>query len=291
MSKSVKRIILIICIVAFVVCFCIAFVKYSENSKQTVLLSDDFVEFFDVGQGDCALISSNGLNCLIDVGTSPSTDNLVTKLRQNGIDNLDLISVSHFHTDHTGGIYDIISKFTVKNLFLPKINEDTNIVNDVAFAKRDCVSNGGKVYSSKAGQTVNIGDFKLSVLYQNSFLKGENNRSVYIMANINGIKFFFTGDGESKAESELVKKNLNLDCDVLKVPHHGGSKSSTDKFLNACTPEYAVISCGQDNSYGHPHKETLERLKKRNIEIYRTDKSGDVMFFVQDKKMTISTEK
>ena len=272
---------------------CLLFYLYFNDGKSdySSLITDDYVEFFDVGQGDCALISSNGKNCLIDTGTSSSAEKLMEKLSEENVKNIDLISLSHFHDDHTGGIYDIVKRFNVDNLLYPKQLENSDISKDVLNAKMTCLAEDGDFFVARAGQTVELGDFKLSVLYQNIKTNDENNRSVYIMAKIGDIKFFFTGDGEKESEMELLGQKLNIDCDVLKVPHHGGSTSSSQEFLSECRPEYAVISCGKGNMYGHPHKETLKRLKANKTRIYRTDKSGDIVFSVEDENITVITEK
>ncbi len=292
MRFSKKKLRIAVCLLFVCLACLVIFVKFSnEKATQTTPLSDDYVEFLDVGQGDCALISSNGKSCLIDTGSSNSAGSIEKKLKNEGIKNIDLISISHFHIDHTGSLYDLVSSFDVKKLMFPNKCSDTNIPEKVLSAKNDCINNGGEVYTEKVGMTADVGDFKLTVLYYSPNLNGENNRSVYIMAKINDIKFFFTGDGQKQAENDLLSKGFNLDCDVLKVPHHGGSASSNDNFLDATTPEYAVVSCGIGNTYGHPHKETMDRLTARNIKTYRTDENGDVSFFIDDNKLSVTTDK
>ena len=111
------------------------------------------------------------------------------------------------------------------------------------------------------------------------------------MVEIDEVKFLFTGDAETKAEKYILEQNLKLDCDVLKVSHHGSNTSSSKEFLDATTPEYAVISVGEGNMYNHPHNVTLEKLKQANAKIYRTDKQGDITFNVDDREIKIITEK
>ena len=290
MNNKIRKGLFVLC-VFFAVCFLIYLYLNDGELDYNGLITDDYVEFFDVGQGDCALISSNGKNCLIDTGTSSSAKTLMEKLSEENIKNIDLISISHFHADHTGGLYDIVKLFNVDNLLYPAQLKNSAISDDVVNAKITCLAEEGDFFVARAGQTTQIGDFKLSVLYQNIKTNDENNRSVYIMAKIGDIKFFFTGDGEKESERELLGQKLNIDCDVLKVPHHGGATSSSAEFLSECSPEYAVISCGKGNMYGHPHKETLKRLKANKTKIYRTDKSGDIVFSVEDGNITVNTEK
>jgi len=243
-----------------------------------------------VGQGDCTLISSNGKNALIDTGTEKSTRLLSNKLKKQGIKNIDVISLSHFHADHTGGIDDIVSLFNISNLIYPEILGDSAIADRVYNAKKECLAEDGNFYTAKPGMTVKLGDFDITVLYYKGFSE-ENDRSVYLMAKIGEIKFLFTGDGDDDAENGILNCGLNLDCDILKVPHHGSRTSSSDMFLNATTPKYAVISCGKNNSYGHPHNEAIARYASRDIETYRTDKDGDVIFEIDGEKIAVNTSK
>lgn len=253
--------------------------------------TDDFVEFIDVGQGDCTLISSNGLNCLIDTGDEGASEKIKNVLSENGIKNIDLISISHYHTDHTGSIYDLVSLFSVDNLLFPPTFSDTNMQKNVLYAKERCLAEDGDFIVAKQGKSIKLGDFELIILYVPNQVNGENNRSVCMVAKIRNKKFLFTGDGERAEENLLLSSNINLSCDVLKVPHHGGSNSSTDDFLDAASPDYAVISCGKDNMYGHPHTETIDRLNKRRINTFITEKNGNVRFEIGEEKIGVNTDK
>ncbi len=292
-DKKLKNIVTAVAIIIAVAVFVIGYIRDYKKKfpKENEFISDDYVEFFDVGQGDCALISSNGKNCLIDTGTSSCTKELISKLNKRDIDNFDLITLSHFHVDHTGSILSIVKKFSIDNLIYPPELKDSKIPKAVDEARQECLASDGEFYVGKAGQTVTVGDFKLSVLYLNTRFEDENNRSIYIMAKSGDKKFFFTGDGEKECEREILNQNLNISCDVLKVAHHGGSGSSTDEFLRAANPECAVISCGEGNMYGHPHQETLDRLKKHNIKTYRTDLDGDIVFYIDNGELSVTTQK
>lgn len=291
--KKIRKVIIAVCLVASVI---ISFVRYIErrNYTETVgpsSITDNYVEFIDVGQGDSALIASKGKYCLIDTGDKQGFSAIRRTLREKNIKTIDVLIISHYHADHTGGLYDIVKEFDVENLIYPATAKDTNISNDVLYAKKECLANDGEFYNAKAGQTINLGDFKLTVLYQSTNLSEENNRSIYLMAKINNKKFLFTGDGEVNEERQLLKQNLDIYCDVLKVAHHGGSTSTSNEFLNECDPRFAVISCGENNMYGHPHKETLDRLNSKRVKTYTTTKNGNVIFSVDGNKISVNTEK
>lgn len=252
--------------------------------------NSDYVEFIDVGQGDCALISSNGKNCLIDAGISESYGKISDELDEKGIKTIDLIIISHYHADHTGALLDIVKNYNVLNLMYPQELSDTRVSNSMLYAKKECLAEDGEFSFAKEGQNIKLGDFTLTVLYQSKNLSEENNRSVYVMAKIGDKKFLFTGDGESTEENQLLSRNYSLDCDVLKVAHHGGATSSSDTFLRQCNPVCAVISCGEGNMYGHPHKETIARLKQNRIKTYITKDDGNIVFIYKDGKLEVGTE-
>jgi len=291
MSKRFKKIIVVTVVVLLVFLAILFFLLSRESENSEKAIKDDYVTVLDVGQGDCSIISSNGKNFLVDTGTGSNTESIVTSLKDMGIKNLDVLSISHFHEDHTGGLSKILDAFSVSNIVLPKETVSTNLSSYVLKARDNLVSGGTKSYSAKQGMTIDVGDFEVTVLYVNNSLSGENNHSVYMMAQKDGIKFLFTGDGEQAEEKLLLNEGLNLDCDVLKVPHHGGRGSSSKEFLEACTPKYSAISVGTGNMYSHPHSETISRLKEVNSTVYRTDEDGDICFYVTDGNLSVETEK
>lgn len=251
--------------------------------------SSDFVKFIDVGQADCALIYSNGYSALIDVGLPNAANDIGSQISQYGIKNLDAVVISHLHSDHIGALPQITENFKIDNLIMPPILEKS--ISGAQKSKELIQKGGGQFYQAAQGLNFNIGEFEITVLSDFQDKSNENNRSLYVMAEINGIKFLFTGDAEQKMENLLLKENLNLDCDILKVSHHGSNTSSSIDFLNAATPEYAVISVGEDNIYSHPHSETVKALKNETDKIYRTDQNGDITFNIDGQKITVETEK
>ncbi len=261
---------------------------FTGLGKNTDALTDDFVKVIDVGEGDSILICSNGKSALVDTGDG-STD-ICSKLLSYGIKKIDVLLITHIHTDHTGGFDSIASRFIIDNLVMPDFGKTDENVEPVNTAVRSIVQKGGKLYTATQGMNFNIGDFEITVIGYYPDEEDENNRSVIVMAEIYDKRFLFTGDAESVAERLLLKDGINTECDVLKVGHHGSSNSCSKEFLNSCNPDMAVISCGEGNTYSHPHKETIEQLEDFKIKTYRTDLQGDITFYVEGDKITVDTE-
>ncbi len=260
--------------------------KFLYSSKFDT--SDDFIKFIDVGQADCALIYSNGYSALIDVGLPNTVNDVGDALSDCGIKTIDTVIISHLHSDHMGALPKLAEFFKIDNLIMPPIIDKS--ISTAQRAKDITQQKGGSVYEVVQGMNFNIGEFEITILSDFTDNSNENNRSIYVMAKIDDLKFLFTGDSEQKMEKLLLKENLNLNCDVLKVSHHGSNSSSSEEFIDATTPQYAVISVGEGNSYSHPHNETLTALKSENSIIYRTDKNGDITFQIDDG-LDIQTEK
>ena len=250
--------------------------------------TSDFVQVMDVGQGDSILIYSNGKSCIIDMATPLYANKICADLSRCNIRTPDVVLISHLHTDHIGGLSRVAEIYDIKNLIMPEIL--TNSIAEAQKAKDTVIASGGRYYTAVQGMNFNIGEFEITLL-GNYSSNNENNRSIFAVAEIDGIKFLFTGDAEEWAEERLLEENVNLDCDVLKVAHHGSSGSTCIKFLQAVTPEYAVISVGEDNPYSHPNSDTLNALDEIGAEVFRTDTSGDVFFYIEDGKITTKTEK
>lgn len=253
-------------------------------------LSDDFLQVIDVDQGDSILISSNGKNLLLDTGPANSASLLCTHLVSNKIEKIDALMLTHFHDDHTGGVEKLMNKFPIDTLILPqfaKIEEDTE---NVRILRSKVLENGGKVFTAAQGMSVDIGDFELTTLAYYGNLETENARCIITMARFEDKKFLLMSDATKGAEELLLKEGLNLDCDVIKLGHHGSSTSTSKELLCAATPDYAVISCGLGNIYLHPHAETLSLIDDMEIELYRTDFNGTVSFYMTEDGISVSTE-
>lgn len=263
------------------------FFNISSKVDNTV----DFLRVMDVGQGDAVLICSNGDTALIDTGTSDSADALCSDIYSIGIRELDLVMLSHFHSDHSGGIDILAGRFSVLNLLLPDIIKSNSDSGYPTFSVEKVRNAKGEIRVPIQGMSIILGDFEMTVLGYYSDMSNENSRSIILMAEIDGIRFLLTGDAEADAEKRLLAEGIDLDCDVLKVGHHGSNTSSSEEFLEACKPEYAAISCGEGNPYSHPNKNVLERLDACKAQIYRTDLNGNITFYIENGDIRIETEK
>lgn len=240
------------------------------------------VHFIDVGQGSATLVSCAEKGILIDTGEAEYSQRLIEYIDDCGVTTLDYVIASHPHSDHMGGMADIINKYPIGTFIMPEIadeNEPTTKVYEKmldALIKKEvnsCYSEVGDVYNFCDGVSFKI----LGPCEQLSDL---NNMSVIVKLTANGTDFMILGDAEKQELSSVYETNPYADykADILAMGHHGSSTSIYDKFLDAVDADVAVISCGRNNSYGHPHRETLDYIGENKITAYRTDLEGDIVF-------------
>ena len=212
---------------------------------------------------------------LIDAGNNDDEDILKSYLGNLGITEFKYVVGTHAHEDHIGSLDYIMNSFKVGKIYFPNATATTKTFENLVKAVKN---KGMKFTEPKVGETFNIGDAKSTILAPNgTSYEDANNYSIVIKLEYGNNSFLLTGDAEDVSEKEMLNKGLNLKADVLKAGHHGSSSSSTEEFLNAVNPKYAVISVGKDNDYGHPHKETLQKFSSRGIKVYRTDESGTIV--------------
>lgn len=253
--------------------------------------TQDFVKIMDVGQADAALIYSNGCSAVIDAGLTSSADDISADLKGADIKDIDALLITHLHMDRAGALAKIAMSFPIDNLIIPNRDSSAEAMPTVNEAEKRVVAEKGKVFTATEGMNFNIGEFEVTLLAYFPDATKENDRSIITMAKIGDKKFLFTGDAEKATEADVLAEKLNIDCDVLKVGHHGSNSSSTAAFLKAASPKYAAISVGKDNMYSHPSNKTIVALKNCGAEVYRTDKNGDISFYVENGNIRVETEK
>lgn len=232
------------------------------------------VHFIDVGQGDAALITfPDGTTAMVDTSTAESADEVIAYLERWEIDRIDYIFLSHTHSDHAGGLDALCEAFDVGELCYV---DQAPIL--------DGKGNEPTMRALTAGSTTEIGGVKLTVLGPISVNENENNNSMILRLDYGERSFLFAGDAEEEEESAVLGEMRELlDADLLKVAHHGSANSTTEAFVQAVTPEVAVISASSDNSFGHPMPSVVDRLKKANCMVYSTSTSGSLTFICDGK--------
>lgn len=247
------------------------------------------IHFIDVGQGDSILIEYLDYDILIDGGNS--NDKALNYLQNQTINDIDLLIATHMDTDHIGGLDYIMGEYTVKNIIDSGTTSDGKLHYPNYITARDNERIEGAKYEEDSDRTINdFGDLKFEIIDTGDDYSDENNNSVVVLMTYSSTKVLFTGDMEFEAEEDNI--NRWSDVDVLKVGHHGSKDSTSDEFLKAITPEYAVISCSATNGYGHPTPEVLGRLSARNVNtILRTDQNGTIKFVTNGSSISITTER
>ena len=233
------------------------------------------VHFIDVGQGDAEFLRTESGCILIDAGTTDSRHDLVAYLEKY-TEKIDYMILTHPHEDHMGGAADILESVTVDCLVMSDLVADEEFYTDAIKAAK---KQGTEIIYLTSGAKYNTGNISIEVFDLFEFYSDDyNNSSLFIKIEADGTTLLVTGDSEAEEEEYALEKyGGELDCDILKVGHHGSRTSSSEEFLEAVTPNDAVISCGRNNSYGHPTSEVLDRLNEDGIIVYRTDLEGNVV--------------
>ena len=242
------------------------------------------IHFIDVGQADAALVECDGHYMLIDGGNVEDSNLIYSVLKKADVKKLDIIVGTHAHEDHVGGLPGALN-YTKADLTLCATKSyDSNAFR--AF-KQYANKNGGGIVIPSVGDTYSLGSASVKILGVNG---GEdtNDTSIVLIITYGQTKFLFTGDAEREAEQTILKSGADLSATVLKVGHHGSDTSTTYPFLREIMPQYAVISVGEGNTYGHPTDDTLSRLRDADVKVYRTDMQGDIKCTSDGKAVSFS---
>lgn len=277
MKRFAKKNPLVALVIVIVIVGFFIYQGISENkNKVTVPMDGLYVHYIDVGQGDCELICCDGEYMLIDAGIPSAGDTVVEYLENHSIDKLTYLVCTHPHADHCGGLDAVVENIEVETVFTsPYIGENKSY----EYFENAVYAAGLDFTVPELGEVFYLGEAKFRFLGPLEDYENVNDDSLVMRLEYGDTSFLFTGDMTSTAERDLLDEGLKVDCDVLKVGHHGSSGSSCYQFLYEAAPTIGVISCAVGNDYGHPHKETISRLSDAGVTVYRTDLDGTVIIF------------
>lgn len=243
------------------------------------------VHFIDVGQGDSTLIICDGEAMLIDAGENDKGTLVQSYLLKHNVESLRYMIGTHPDSDHIGGMDVILYKFDCETVMMPEFEKDTATYRDVIDTMKQ------KRYTNTApavGSTYTLGSASFTILSPSRTYNDANNSSIAILLTHGNNRFLFSGDAKEEAEQDILRTGISIQADVYKAGHHGSSTSSSEDFLRKVNPAYCVISCGEENSYGHPHAEVLNRLRVMGIEVFRTDEQGSIIATSDGETITFS---
>ena len=232
------------------------------------------VHYIDVGQADSILLECGGEYMLIDGGNVEDGNDVVEYLLDAGVEELEAVVASHAHEDHVGGLADILKTFPTEAVYAPTRTYSSNCFDQFVYY---CNQQYLTIQIPQPGDTISLGDTAVTVLGPVTSYSETNNTSIVLLAQFGEHRFLFTGDMETRAETDMLDFGMNVKADVLKVGHHGSDTSTGYRFLREVAPTYAVISVGEGNSYQHPHEAPLSRLEDAEVTVYRTDELGTIV--------------
>lgn len=252
--------------------------KKSESSKSNNSIAK--VHFIDVGQADSIFLEFSGKTMLIDGGNKEDGDLVVNYIKKCGYSTLDYMVATHPHEDHIGGLPDVLSNIKTKEVYLPKTKTNTQIYK--SFEKGIKKNGSKKIVAKKDLEIYKDSKATITIISDETAVDTTdlNDSSIVIKFAYGSNSFMFTGDAGTAVEDNILKRYSEdfLNIDVLKVGHHGSRTSSSEKWLKTLSPQYSVIMCEKNNKYGHPHKQTLNKLSKIKTKVLRTDLLGTIVF-------------
>ena len=290
-----KKLISLLLILSLLLCGCSVEIVLApdETAVSTAIRGDNAlltVHFIDVGQADCALIEYGGAYMLIDGGNKEDGQKVISYLQSCGVEELEAVICTHAHEDHVGGLPSVLAVYPTAQVYAPTKTYSSNIFDDFLYYVDQ---QRLEVTIPTPGDRFTLGDAEFTVLGPVQSYAETNDTSIVVKLEYGSTSFLFTGDMEVAAENDMLdywEGRMDWNVDVLKVGHHGSSTSSGYRFVYETDPEYAIISCGKDNSYGHPHEEVVSRYNDAGIPMFRTDELGTILAVSDGNEVSITWE-
>ena len=259
----------------------------SSGGSDKVVEGSVTVHFVDVGQGDCTVICTENGNMIIDAGTNSSEEEMLSYINKLGIKSFKYAIFTHPHEDHIGGAEKIMRNYRVENVIIPDMAATSKVYETMLDSIEESGANV-KVIGAGEEYSFSIGSLKAKILAPIEIDNDANNASIVTRVSFGSTDLLFMGDAEEGSEELILSKYRasQLSADIIKLGHHGSSTSSSEELLDAVKPKVAIVSCGKDNKYGHPHVETVQRLDARQIEYRRTDNEGSIVCVITSEGYT-----
>lgn len=246
------------------------------------------VHFIDVGEADATLVLCDGEAMLIDGGNPEDSDLIYAYLKKQEITHLDYVIATHVHEDHMGGLSGALHYASVDTAYCPVDSHDSKTFGNFAKALD---KHGVSIAVPEAGDSFKLGSASCEILAVNTVRDNPNNTSIVLRIEYGETSFLFAADAEREVEEAILDRGEDIKSTVLKLGHHGSNTSTGYAWLREIMPQYAVISVGKDNSYGHPTEEVLSRLRDAEVTTYRTDLHGDIICTSDGTSVTFTVER
>ncbi|MBQ8028699.1 MAG: MBL fold metallo-hydrolase [Clostridia bacterium] len=248
------------------------------------------VHVIDVDNASATLVQHGETGVLIDAGEKKTANELVSYIKNTGVKKLSYVIASHPHSDHIGGIPTVLDSFEVGTVIMPKLSEINIPTTRVYENLLTSISEKQiKTIAAKYNYEFSLGSAIFKILGPLEQDEELNNMSVVLRMSCFDTDVVLPGDAESEALEKILSKKPSLKSEILIMPHHGSDTSYNVNFYKSVSPSIAAISCGKDNSYGHPHKKVTDYLDRNNIEYYRTDTAGNIIFTISPEGYSVES--